>query len=403
MPKIVNSQENFLGIYTFSYNSFKAHVTIDTIHNRHWDKTINFNIEANIECPIKYGYKPGKGLVKFNQYNGAIEDSNVLGELLNTNNNDPKKLAKFLMTYGSLFSNEHYSFTKYDFTSLSLVVNRLRWSVELLSQICESKNRNYKKLFKLILLLFFEKDIEIRNHNKALIYQRKHELKQELFTHISSGSAYQYLAFYNEQKDDEITEESSTRTFDFEDSILGKQKILFSEYEKMMDHDPHIPETLNALAFLHFENRNDNHIILWDLLYHFFKDYPELVISINNLDFEKYDSHNIKINDVYKDAIVRVAKGMLATEINAHIKNVRPYFKFDVLEPSWKINDLITAFYLSLFYMKPNIELVRKCQNPNCNNYFVVSTSSTRTKYCCISCGNAVSQARYRANHKYGK
>ena len=42
------------------------------------------------------------------------------------------------------------SFTKFEFTSLTKIVDRLRWCVELMSQICEPKTRNYKKLLKLI-------------------------------------------------------------------------------------------------------------------------------------------------------------------------------------------------------------------------------------------------------------
>lgn len=403
MPQIIKKQENFLGIYTFHYNSYKAHVDLDTIHNRHMSKTINFNIESDEENPIKYGYKPGKGLVKFNQYNGSIEDTNVLGELLSTDDKEPKKLAKFFMSYGSLFYNEKFSFTKFEFTTLTKVVDRLRWCVELMSQICEPKTRNYKKLLKLILCLFFGPDIEIRNHNKALFYQRKHELKDELTTHVVSGSSYQFLGQSTDQLDENDYNRLTSSSFEFGDDIFGNQTIAYTDYEKYMDQSPYIPQTLNALAFLHFEDRNNKHIILWDLLFHFFKEYPELLISIKNFDFDKYDSSEIKIDDIYKEAIIRVAKGMLATEINAHIKNVRPYYMFDALEPSWQVNDLITALYLSLFYMKPNVELVRKCQNPNCNNYFIVNTSSTRTKYCCTNCGNAMSQARYRTNHKYGK
>ncbi len=33
--------------------------------------------------------------------------------------------------------------------------------------------------------------------------------------------------------------------------------------------------------------------------------------------------------------------------------------------------------------MKPGLELYRLCANPNCNQYFLVKTTSVRNKYCC--------------------
>ena len=41
-----------------------------------------------------------------NLVTGAVEDSNVLGELLSVPANDTKKLSRFMNKYGSLFSNE---------------------------------------------------------------------------------------------------------------------------------------------------------------------------------------------------------------------------------------------------------------------------------------------------------
>lgn len=400
MPKISEKNQNLLGLYTFSYNSYQALVEVDTIHNNHTGagKTIYFNIEANRRCPIKYGYQPGKGLVKFNTDNGSIEDNNILGELLNVSRNEPKKLVKFFMKYGTLFINERYSFTKYNYSTLLKVIDRLRWTVELMSQICEPSQRNYKTLLKLIFCLFYDRDIEILNHNKICFYKRTNELKQELETHIRSGSSYQYLDNGRAQANDEIDIE--THTFEIEDCIYGKQTISIKEFEDIMGKSTRWTPTINALAFLHFENRNSKHIILWDLLYHFFKENREMQFQIEHLQFSQLDNHNFKIKDEFKEAILKVGKGMLASEINAHINNVRPQYSFDKLEPTWVVNDLITALYLSLFYMKPNVELIRKCQNPNCDRYFIIKTSSSRTKYCCTACGNAMAQARYRQNKK---
>lgn len=34
-----------------------------------------------------------------------------------------------------------------------------------------------------------------------------------------------------------------------------------------------------------------------------------------------------------------------------------------------------------MFYLKPDLELYRQCANPRCQKYFLVKTTSTRTKF----------------------
>jgi len=64
--------------------------------------------------------------------------------------------------------------------------------------------------------------------------------------------------------------------------------------------------------------------------------------------------------------------------------------------PSWQINTLMDAIYFSIFYLKPELELYRKCENPSCENYFLVKTTFTTKKYCCDQCANAAQQRRHR-------
>lgn len=56
----------------------------------------------------------------------------------------------------------------------------------------------------------------------------------------------------------------------------------------------------------------------------------------------------------------------------------------------------------TIFYLKPDLELYRPCDNPRCGRYFLVKTTSTRNRFCSQECCNRVTQDRYRKREKEG-
>ena len=97
-----------------------------------------------------------------------------------------------------------------------------------------------------------------------------------------------------------------------------------------------------------------------------------------------------------KKAALRVAKIIIAEELNANLVGIRLIYDAESMKPSWKIDNLLCAAYLSVFYLNPDLELMRPCANPKCNNYFLVKATSTRVRYCSTECCNRVTQDRYR-------
>ena len=77
-----------------------------------------------------------------------------------------------------------------------------------------------------------------------------------------------------------------------------------------------------------------------------------------------------------------------------------PSYNIETMSGSWTIPDLYSALLFSIFYMKPDLELYRKCENPNCGRYFLVNTTNNRRKYCCIECSNAMQQRKLRQRRK---
>ncbi len=95
-----------------------------------------------------------------------------------------------------------------------------------------------------------------------------------------------------------------------------------------------------------------------------------------------------------------IARLIIGEEINENLNGIHPQYNVATMSPSWRVDSLMGAIYFSIFYMKPGLELYRLCANPNCNQYFLVKTTSTRNKYCCPECGNATAQRNYRKRKK---
>lgn len=87
-------------------------------------------------------------------------------------------------------------------------------------------------------------------------------------------------------------------------------------------------------------------------------------------------------------SLIEIAKYIIVEEINA---------------PSWKVDSLLCATYFSIFYLKPDLELYRPCDNPRCGHYFLVKTTSTRNRFCSQECCNRVTQDRYRKRKRKKK
>ena len=81
---------------------------------------------------------------------------------------------------------------------------------------------------------------------------------------------------------------------------------------------------------------------------------------------------------------------------NYNLDGIHPVYNSETMTPSWKVDSLLCAAYFSIFYLKPDLELYRPCDNPRCGRYFLVKTTSTRNRFCSQECCNRVTQDRYR-------
>ena len=156
--------------------------------------------------------------------------------------------------------------------------------------------------------------------------------------------------------------------------------------------------------FKNFVDIPDNDRKVIDFFYHMRRDVGclESIKSDGTLIF-RYglsDNDKSKLDEQLKTALLDVAKITLKEEIDHSLYGVSASYNIKTMSPSWNIPNLISGLFFSLFYLKPELEIYRKCANITCNQYFLVSTTNSKKKYCCPECGNAMAQRMSRKRKK---
>ena len=170
------------------------------------------------------------------------------------------------------------------------------------------------------------------------------------------------------------------------------QSQLFKDITRMYRNAPNLIPELRKMV---------------DFLFHFQHSIAVIKGYKSTGNIEYYDTNeNVrnryaqKFEDKMKQALIDIAKITVRDEIGYNLYGMRPRYDVDTMSPAWEIEDMLTGIYISIFYMKPGIELYRTCENPNCNRSFLVKTTSSKRKYCTSACRNSSAQRAHRLRKK---
>ena len=132
-----------------------------------------------------------------------------------------------------------------------------------------------------------------------------------------------------------------------------------------------------------------------DFLIHYFYDVGAVRNVNEDGSIEYYKKPDLKkITSSMKERILEIARLVISEEINANMSDVHPVYDAQKMVPSWTVDTLLGGLYFSIFYMKPDLELFRRCRQ--CGTFFPVRTTSTRKVYCSDECRNRYQQSMHR-------
>ena len=330
-----------------------------------------------------------------------LKKNNVVGEFIKLEDYDLTALKNFIEKYGYFFklsSSEQYK--NVELKDIYRLKNRFKSLIHLLYALHIEELRDYKEVLNAIYLLLFT--FQISNERKAkqfnIINLLFHFPKYEEFT-----SSYDRVIV---KTNADGFESSFYRIDDFamEDEVF---EIAIQDYHDFIadsnNHHSLSRTLLKAFKNKHLIKQKEDRMII-DFLFHMWIDFE--VIYVKDMLFEDvlnaqvYEDFNNKASKKMKRLSLNIAKYLISKELNNALSGLVPSYDFEKLRPCWKIPNLYTALYFTIFNLDSSSSIIRKCDNVNCGEYFIVSKSNKKKRFCCEHCAKAVSQRNYSAKKK---
>ena len=214
--KKMKFSNNFYLNSLFSFSNPSVFCSLETsITNKKISK-YQIKIQRDLDAkPIKFAYKSSNGLVRINCENGAIDESNILGEFLKiykitSIEKRAHKYLEFFEKNGFLTIETSLIIT---IEELDLICERLSNILNLMLNIYQSKARNYDLIEEDIEFLLAKGDVQsdfkrftdqaiITHHREKLydpIYNAYNVIEPNLLSDIvSNASAYDTLTSNSE-------------------------------------------------------------------------------------------------------------------------------------------------------------------------------------------------------------
>jgi len=353
-------------------------------------------IQNLAEKSIRFAFAAEEGLVRLAN-TGSIDEKNILGALISLPNGDIESHLNFFKKNGFFFPISDIEYESIDSHKILGLVNKIKATIRLMSAI-EEPQKNYENILHLTLYLLLTPPIEIKVSSMTQPYTT---CLHPFFSEISNVAGL--MPINREQED------FDKYTYTIPDTIYSPSfELDINDYEEIMgDYMTKLPGASSHLfksivnIYCNNPNADINTKLITDFLFHY--QYEVGVIqSFTYEDGIKYFSNPTpsNFNESMKSALLKIARIVIGEEINNNLYGIRPTYNLETMSPAWFVDSLMSAIYFSIFYMKPGLELYRQCANPNCKQYFLVKTTSTRNKYCTSECSNATAQRNYRKRQK---
>ena len=381
--------------------SNKTDCFMDTTHDSAGMAHTFLCIRALPESPLLFAYMPQEGLVRVNPNTGAVESNNLLGQLMGIRDGDEETMMQFFRENGFLFPIANDVLEHFPFESIFSVVRRARETLNMMSLLYEPRIQ-YKKIMSTICWLTLSPRLQLRSMDES-----KNEFKTCLHSYMRFMDTL-YAGHYNALPADPY----EYGDIQVADTVYPPQFSVPSEEMMEMEMNNSMGELPTSLlnkyyATLIFVNEKGHNPLdkkVIDYFYHLTREAGN-IISISDKGPEvAFDNDNAnvvsRLSEQMRSATIDVAKITIKEELDYAINAIYPSYDIDTMTGSWVIPDLYSALLFSLFYLKPDTELYRKCDNPNCGRYFLVRTTNSRRKYCCSACSNAMQQRKHRQKTK---
>ena len=385
----------------FSYEGYKSYCGVDVNNVSPGIVEYTLKVQACREEKIYLAFSGEKGLCRTTA-TGSMQQENLLGALVSLPSGDVNEFTNYFKNNGFLFRVSDSNYESIRLKDVETIIERIKATVLLMDEL-ELSNVDYKRVAFLSAYLLLGPEASIKLSTMSHEYATcKHTIIREI------ENAFQLPEIDGQQ------EAYLKDTYSIRDTVYGVFELDIEEYNDIVsgnlyaNRQPgYLDMRYRAITYL-YRNGNKlpmNRRAIIDFLFYFMHQIG-VISNINfqsGMEYYSGNPHYEYFDESMKKAVITVAKITLNEEINYNLSGISPRYSVQRMGPTWKVPNLLSALYFSVFYLRPGTEIYRKCANPSCSNHFLVKTTNGRKKYCCSNCRNATAQRNHRKKLKRGK
>lgn len=350
--------------------------------------TVTLKVCPDTSTQLSFSYASKDGL-NMTGVAGGLHEKNILGKLLALPKGDIDKHIEFIEKYGFLYPLPENEYTAVEASDLIEIINRIKSTIRLYSYI---NKKDYRGVLIHVVYLLYAPVTELHIGDDVF----------STCTHRFKSLLDSYNLFPDLSREPEV---AANGTYSVDDAFLGKKNAIDITFYNAVrsGSDTNLqgskdPWFKNLMAmYMGCKDVDEETRFLIDFFYHLQTE-VSVIKEVNFGGFKSYTTFSEDaLDDSFKNALLRIARIVVAEEINHNICGIHPKYNGGKLTVTWQVDTLIEALYFSIFYMR-NGEMYKECENPNCkrDRFFLVEATRMNKHYCCEQCRNAAGAQRYR-------
>ena len=297
--------------------------------------TITLKICPDTSRRLLFSYAPKDGL-NMTGIAGSVHEKNILGKLLALPTGDVDKHIEFIEKFGFLYPLPENEYTAIEAKALIEIINRIKSTIRLYS--CINK-KDYKGVLVQVVYLLFSPVTKIQIAENAFSTCR-HKFKQLIDS---------YNLFPDLSREPEV---AANGTYSVDDTFLGKKNAVdISFYNAVRSgSDTNLqgskdPWFKNLMAmYMGCKDVDEETRFLIDFFYHLQTE-VSVIKEVHFGGFKSYTTFSEDaLDDSFKNALLKIARIVVAEEINHNIRGIHPKYNGGKLTATWHRSPLFFDF-----------------------------------------------------------